>query len=93
VLEIGLLANIVNITMAFLTYKLFVFQTEGNWIREYFRTYLVYGGATLAGLVLLWAMVGGLSMPFWLAQGLVMITIILASYVSHSRFTFRKKTN
>jgi putative flippase GtrA len=88
VIEIGVLGNIIAITMAFLTYKLFVFQTKGNWLREYFRSYLVYGGIALLGIVMLWALVDGLKMPFWQAQGLVMVMAVVISYISHARFTF-----
>ena|SRR4030067_2569452 len=91
VIEIGVLANIIAITMAFLTYKLFVFQTKGNWLREYFRSYIVYGGMALLGIGLLWIMVDGLNIPFWLAQGLVVVAVVVISYISHSRFTFRKQ--
>ena len=37
------IASIVSITMSFLTYKIFVFKTSGNWLIEYGRSYLVYG--------------------------------------------------
>jgi putative flippase GtrA len=90
VVEIAVLGNIIAITMAFLTYKLFVFQTKGNWLREYFRSYLVYGGMALVGIGLLWIMVDGLHIPFWQAQGLVILLTVVISYFGHSRFTFRK---
>ena len=86
---IALLANILAITMAYLTYKLFVFQTQGNWLSEYFRSYLVYGGMALLGIGFLWVMVDGLNIPFWLAQGLVVVATVIISYFSHSRFTFK----
>ncbi len=86
---IALLANILSITMAYLTYKLFVFQTQGNWLREYFRSYIVYGGMALLGIGMLWIMVDGLKIPFWIAQGLVVVATVIISYISHSRFTFK----
>lgn len=89
VIEIGVLGNIIAITMAFLTYKLYVFQTKGNWLLEYFRSYLVYGGVALLGVGMLWILVDGLRIPFWLAQGLVIVVAVAISYISHARFTFR----
>lgn len=86
---IALLANIIAITMSFLTYKIFVFKTHGNWLREYFRSYLVYGGMALVGIGLLWIMVDGLHIPFWIAQGLVIFSTVIISYFGHSRFTFK----
>lgn len=88
-IEIALLANAIAITMAFLSYKLFVFQTQGNWLREYFRSYLVYGVMALFGIALLWIMVDGFDTPFWLAQAIVVVATVIISYISHSRFTFK----
>lgn len=89
VLIIGVVANILAITMAFLTYKLFVFRTRGNWLAEYFRTYLVYGTTAIIGIALLWLLVDGFGTPFWLAQGLAIVITVVISYLAHSRFTFR----
>jgi putative flippase GtrA len=72
------------------TYKMFVFQTKGNWLAEYLRTYLVYGGIAIVGIGLLWILVDGLVLPFWIAQGLVIAVTVVISYLSHSRFTFRQ---
>ncbi|MHB8741986.1 MAG: GtrA family protein [Sulfuricaulis sp.] len=93
VIGIGALANVLAITMAFLTYKLFVFQTKGNWAQEYLRCYLVYGGIAILGIALLWATVDGLHMQIWLAQGIVILVTVIVSYTGHARFTFRKKND
>jgi putative flippase GtrA len=90
VVEIAILGNVIAITMAFVTYKMFVFQTKGNWLAEYLRTYLVYGGIAIVGIGLLWILVDGLVLPFWIAQGLVIAVTVVISYLSHSRFTFRQ---
>ena len=39
----SVLANVIAISVAFLGYKLWVFRTKGNFLREYLRCYLVYG--------------------------------------------------
>lgn len=91
IVVIGILANVIAITMAFLTYKLFVFRTKGNWLGEYLRSFIVYGGLAPLGIGLLWLLVEGMRMPFWLAQGIVVLTTIVVSYLSHSRFTFRSQ--
>jgi putative flippase GtrA len=90
VVAVGIVANILAITMAFLTYKMFVFRTKGNWLSEYFRAYLVYGATAVIGIGLLWLLVDGLNVGFWIAQGLVILITVVVSYVSHSRFTFRR---
>jgi putative flippase GtrA len=85
-------ANILAISMAFLTYKLFVFRTRGNWWREYIRSYLVYGTTASIGIAMLWLMVDFAAIPFWIAQGGVIMLTVIFSYIGHSRFTFVKKT-
>ena len=86
---IAAIANIFAITMSFLTYKLFVFKTTGNWLSEYGRSYLVYGSMALLSIVLLWAMVDYLGMDIWYAQALVILLTVGVSYLGHKFFTFR----
>lgn len=88
---IGIVGNIVAITFSFVTYKLFVFKTQGHWIEEYFKAYLVYGSMALVGIVLLWLYVDLLNITIWLAQALVIVSTVVLSYVGHSRITFRRK--
>ncbi len=47
-----LLSNALSISVAFMGYKLFVFRTRGNWLKEYIRCVMVYGSAALPGLFL-----------------------------------------
>jgi putative flippase GtrA len=48
-----ILANVIGITVAFFGYKLLVFRTKGNYLKEYARCWIVYGSAMLIGLALL----------------------------------------
>jgi putative flippase GtrA len=89
ILFIGLMANIINISMSFLTYKFFVFRTKNHWLKEYLRSYIIYGGVALISLSILWFAVDYLKMPFWIAQALVMSLGVLISYIGHDRFTFK----
>lgn len=88
VVAISLAANIIAITVSFLIYKYFVFKTSGNGLKEYFRSYLVYGSSALIGTFCLWLLVDIFNIAFWLSQGLVMLIAVLFSYVGHKRFTF-----
>jgi putative flippase GtrA len=45
-----------NITVAFLGYKFFVFRTKGNFLREWLKCFAVYGTAMIPGLVALSAL-------------------------------------
>lgn len=89
VIVVGILGSILSISMAFLTHKLFVFRTSGHWVSEYLRSYVVYGGTAGVGIALLYLFVEILAIPFWLAQLLVIAATVVASYLGHSRFTFR----
>ena len=84
-----IISNVLSITMAFFSYKVFVFKTQGNWIKEYIRTYLVYGTSSLIGILILYIGVDFLKLPFWLVQGLAIILVAIISYISHSKFTFK----
>lgn len=77
--------------MSFSTYKLFVFKTKGNWLREYMKSYIVYGFAALISIIGLWLLVDFLDINIWFAQAVVMVAIVIISYIGHDRYTFSKK--
>lgn len=90
IVVIGVIANVVCITVSFMTYKLFVFSSRGSWWYEYLRCYVVYGGSALIGIAGLWLLVNVLGIPFWIAQGLLMVISVVISFAGHDRFTFKK---
>lgn len=87
---IGIVSNVVSISFSFITYKLFVFKTRGNWFAEYFKAYLVYGGMAALGILFLWLFVDFLNIRIWLAQGMVILVTVVISYFGHKHFTFRE---
>jgi len=91
ILAIGAIGNILAISISFLTYKIFVFKTDGRWLLEYLRSYLVYGFAALMNILLLWLFVEKFSFNVWLAQGMSMLLTVVLSYIAHSRFTFSRR--
>jgi len=80
--------NIIAITNAYLCYKLFVFRTRGNWLREYLRFYVIYGLSTVLsmGLVALGVQVFALH-PI-VAQTLAAGVTIVASFFGHKNISF-----
>jgi putative flippase GtrA len=90
IILIGVIANIVCITLSFIMYKLFVFNSRNSWLREYLRCYVVSGGSALIGIFGLWLLVNVLDIQFWIAQGVLMVISMVISYVAHDRFTFKK---
>ena len=83
--------NIAAITNAFLCYKLFVFRTKGNWLKEYCKCYIVYGGGTLAGMGLLWLFVTFLHLDPAVANVFSTGVVVVAGYFGHKYFSFRNK--
>lgn len=91
IILIGLIINYVSITFAFINYKIFVFKTSGNWIKEYLKCFTVYGGVSLLNLFLLWLLVEIFIIPFWIVQFFLIFITFISSYIGHSRFTFSDK--
>lgn len=88
---IGIVSNMLAISFSFVTYKLFVFKTAGQWLQEYLKAYSVYGAMAIVGIALLWLYVEVLSLSIWLAQGIVIVSTVALSYIGHSKITFRRK--
>jgi putative flippase GtrA len=83
------LSYIINITNAYVGYKLFVFRTKGNILREYFRFYLVYGVSFVVNLASLPFLLEILHLNMYVAQALITIITVIGSYVLHKNFSFK----
>jgi putative flippase GtrA len=90
VLFVGILGNFLAISMSFLTYKLFVFQTAGNWISEYFKCFLVYGVSAILGTIALVILVDYMKIKFWIAQAVIIIATFFITFIAHKLFTFKR---
>jgi len=88
---IAFIANCMGILMSFSIYKLFVFKTRGNWIREFIKACLVYGNMALVSIVLVWVCVDILQLNIWISQALTLILTVFISYFGHKKFTFVQK--
>jgi|688.fasta_scaffold623605_2 putative flippase GtrA len=88
IIIISLMISFLTITMSFLTYKIFVFKTSNFWVKEYLRSFLVYGAASIFNVLLIWILVDFIKVHFWLAQGIVTPIMIIFSYLGHKKFTF-----
>lgn len=91
----SLLSSIVNISVAFLGYKWFVFRTEGNYLREWGRCFVVSGTSIAGALVLLPVAVtvlrrAGVGRPApYVAGGIVLFLQILYNFFGYKNYTFR----
>lgn len=89
-------SSLLNITVAYLGYKFFVFKTQGNYLAEWLRCIAVYGSGMLPGLLLLPLLVEGLRYAFhlqrsgpYIAGALVMGLGVVYSFFGHKHFSFR----
>ncbi|MGH9615515.1 MAG: GtrA family protein, partial [Acidobacteriaceae bacterium] len=89
-------SSLLNITVAYLGYKFFVFKTQRNYLAEWSRCILVYGSGMLPGLVLLPLLVEGLHYGFhlersapYIAGAMVTALTVVYSFLGHKHFSFR----
>lgn len=87
---IAAISSFFSITVSFLTYKVFVFKTMGNWLSEWMRSFVVYGGATAFSIALLWLLVDAFGLNIYIAQAISTVLVVFASYIGHQKFTFKK---
>lgn len=90
---IGILTNIIAISMSFITYKLFVFRTSGNWLSEYVKMYLVYGVNAIIGSILIWIAVDIFHINIWRALAAVWVLLFAISFFLNRSFTFKRAEN
>jgi putative flippase GtrA len=89
VLVISILTNVLAITMSFSMNKFFVFCTKGSWLKEYMRSYIVYGSNIVLGIFGFWLLVGILHVSVWISQGVLVLIGVLLAYVGHNKITFK----
>jgi putative flippase GtrA len=90
-------SNIINISVAFLGYKLFVFRTKGNWWREYWRTLAVYWSGFIPGMIaipilvslLRWAFHMGGAAPY-VASAIITIAAVIYNFLGYSKYSFNQ---
>jgi putative flippase GtrA len=94
----AVLANFIAISVAFLGYKWFVFRTQGNYLREWIRCFVVYGGSALIGLagmpILVPILRHALKKPdsaSYISGAIMAIIGVLSSFLGHSRLSFRQR--
>jgi putative flippase GtrA len=98
VIAASLITFPLNITVAYLGYKIFVFHTRGNYLREWLRCFAVYGTVMIPGLLALGALTRFFQSYLHLTRSagylaLALLTGITAifSFVGHKKVTFRPR--
>jgi putative flippase GtrA len=92
----SLLSSLLNVTVAFLGYKWFVFRTKGNYLREWMRCVTVYSGGIVFGLIalpLLVVLIRRNTRFFaeapYIAGALLTVFVVVYSFLGHKKFSFR----
>lgn len=84
------LSNIISITNAYICYKIFVFKTKGNILKEYLRCYAVYGVSMILGPALMYIFVDKFKITAIISNLIVSTALCLISYFGHKTFSFKK---
>lgn len=91
------ISTIINITVSFITYKVFVFRSKGNAVQEYLRSLLVYLPSMAISAVLIAPLTGlfqripsTAKFAPYAAQACIVAGSIIFSFLGHKYFTFKK---
>lgn len=97
VIAASLISTPLNITVAYFGYKLFVFQTKGNYLREWIKCFGVYGVGMLPGLFVLSGLTRLLQSILhhpraagYVAGAFVQGFTVIFSFFGHKNITFRQ---
>jgi putative flippase GtrA len=97
----SVIATLTNITVSFVGYKFFVFRTEGNFLREYARSFLVYlpsllinaiAIAPLSALLRRTVPLHAPQAPYIAGAILAFVTVVI-SFVGHKHISFRDRSS
>ena len=92
----SLLSSLLNITVAYLGYKWFVFKTKGNYLHEWLRCVAVYSTGiilTLIALPILVLVIRRNTHFFvqapYIAGAILTAVVVFYSFFGHKHFSFR----
>ena len=95
-LAAGLFSSVFSITVAFFGYKLFVFKTKGNYLREWARCMTVYASGIAIGLAVLPCIVYVIrhstaidTKAPYLAAAVMTGFNTIYNFLGHKKFSFR----
>ncbi len=89
---LAVVSNIISITNAYICYKLFVFKTKGNILKEYLKCYVVYGLSMLLGLLLLYVFVDIAGLNPVTANIISVLLLTIVSFIGHRYYSFKNKS-
>ena len=87
ILFISYLVSTIN---AYLFYKYLVFKIKGNLVKGYLKFSVVYVYAYLGNMLILFGLKRFTSIDLYSGQAISVVLIVLVSYFSHKKYTFKK---
>lgn len=81
---------ILTINVSFITMRYYVFQSRGNWYKEWLKAWSVYIMLYLINAPVLSFMIGFLGWSTWLSQGVYLIFSTIITFLLHKYYSFRK---
>jgi putative flippase GtrA len=83
-------SHLISSTVAFATYRRYVFVVQGHMFRDFWRFQTVYIVPLIANTFLLPAIVLTSHINVYLAQGIATLVLTIVSYLGHKYFSFRR---
>jgi len=83
------LSWVISVTQNFFTFKLLVFRTEGNWLKEYARMYVTYAATFVVQSLIVLALSTWLGWSLFWSSIPTLVLVTITSYFGHKYFTFR----
>lgn len=76
---------------AFYVYKILVFRTQGNHLKEFGKSLLIWCLSYVVNAFLLGLFVGQIGMNVYFAQGIVITFIVVVNYLLFKHFAFKQQ--
>lgn len=76
---------------AFFAYKVLVFRTEGNHAKEFGKSLLIWCLSYFLNALLLGFLAGRMMWNVYLAQGLVILFLVVVNYLLFKHFAFKRQ--
>lgn len=86
-----LLSWLLSFFSAFVGYKFLVFATEGNHLREYFKSTAILSWSYLLNTFFLWAFVENLLWDPYLSQALILFVLTSFNFLLFKHFAFKQQ--
>lgn len=87
---IAIALYIISVTNSYMTYKIFLFKTKGNILKELIRANITYLSTFCLNLFLMFVFVSILQMEKIIAFNIASVIVVIVIYTMHKFFTFKQ---